>query len=96
MTLKLGTKDRPEPAVGQLWAIGGITYRIDSLSGPDGCYPILMREVARERRVDEELAASKRSHPMLWRHRAPERRRSMQQERAWFEQRTDAVYRGRG
>lgn len=79
-------------AIGQLWAVGGITYRIDSMTGPDGCYPIVMLEVSRDPQVNREINARiAATHPslvactLLPQTLEP---RTMHQEPRWFE-RTD-------
>jgi hypothetical protein len=81
-------------AVGQRWAIGGITYEVVSLSGSDPAYPVELVEVAREPRINQELDAAIAAFPEGMRPvlalnslYAP---RSMRQELRWFERRTDA------
>ncbi len=73
--------------VGQRWAVGGITYQVHSMTGPDACYPIEMHEVRRSRdvarAVEAEIAGCPehlRGHKLCL--REP---RSMKQEPAWFD-----------
>lgn len=76
-------------AVGQRWAVGGITYRIESLRGPDGCYPIELVEVARDVDLDVAIRAQIAALPpaLLGCSLLPKtlERRRMSQEARWFE-----------
>ncbi len=45
-------------AIGQLYKVNGITYRIESLDGPEGPHwPIVMHEASRDPSVNAELDA---------------------------------------
>lgn len=91
-------KQKPAIEVGQLWKVGGITYRVETLTGEDGCYPIELVEVERDAIINVELDAQIAAlHPALWRQSyLPRLRcelRRMKQETRWFE-REDVTYRG--
>lgn len=73
--------------LGQLWCCGAYLYAIDDLDGPDACYPIVMREVARTEAERARIEAAIAAMPPVHQHyrtglREP---RDMQQERAWFD-----------
>lgn len=74
-------------AVGQLWMVNGITYRVESLSGAEGPHwPIAMVEAARDPSVNAELdamcAADTQRAQYLQSSYAP---RSMNVELRWFD-----------
>lgn len=89
---------KPAIEVGQRWKVGGITYRVESVTGEDGCYPIELVEVERDASINAELDAQIGAlHPELRRlSYLPALRRDlrrMKQERRWFE-RSDVTYEG--
>lgn len=81
--------------VGQVWNVGKKRYVIDSVNGPDGCYPIVMREVWRDPSIDAEIKerathqpgdTAKREYVEFF-----TKPSVMNQELRWFELRTDVV-----
>jgi hypothetical protein len=76
--------------VGQLWQVNGVVYRIDTLKGPDWCYPIEMSEVSRDPSIDDAIRSVAKALPEVHRrqHLRALEKRTMKQERAWFN-RTD-------
>lgn len=88
------SRNRIAPAVGQLWKIHGVTYRIESLDGTEGPHwPIVMREVSRDRSVNDDIeaqiAALNPVHRELSSLHGLREPRSMNVELRWFDVRTD-------
>lgn len=52
----VGTKPNPaKVAAGKQYHIGGILYRVETMTGEDSQYPIVLQEVARIPRVNREI-----------------------------------------
>lgn len=75
--------------IGQLWKVNGVTYRVESLTGPDCQYPIVMAEAARDACVNADLDAQLEALPAAWRGDALVlecyKPRRMQVELRWFD-----------
>jgi hypothetical protein len=76
--------------VGQLWKVNGITFRVESLDGPEGPHwPIVMHELERDPSVNQELdAMALASNARALTLQACYEPRRMNVEARWFE-RTD-------
>jgi hypothetical protein len=79
-------EDKLHLQVGQLWEVGGKLYRIDSMDGPDKCYPIIMPEVARDPKINREIEQRAKSigEPLNAHTLLTLKPIGMTQERAWF------------
>lgn len=79
-------EDQLQLQVGQLWEVGGKLYRIDSMNGPDKSYPIVMPEVAREPKINQEIEQRARAigEPLNAHTLLTLKPIGMTQERAWF------------
>lgn len=53
----MSARTKPAPAVGQLWRIGGKTFRVETLAGDEPGFRIVLQEVERDASVNRAIRA---------------------------------------